>query len=647
MNDKSDKGNLSRRHLLQVGTSLTCVATAGCMGLGGDDGETNEAAPSVTRTETTEGTSPSTRTPGESDIREHTFAARVDYWAWFPKERSLWSRSVDPYDFQADDGRWLAGPTADGGVFCRVENDAPPGNAGVYFDIGPIGKVGSLTIDAETVRSDGTGDQQLLYAIYFDSDGDDEYFQWDPHEDRERFDGLGNDLETLGGFPSDEGGTIEDDTELDLVPPSEDDLVTFGEVKRGVREGIDPLTPAAIQVSVMGSGDGNVEDAIVHDVRIEVPEVAADGSWPMFSHDRLNSGHDPVSSGPTDGVEPRWEFETDAAVRSSPAVVEGTVYVGSDDGHVYAIDAATGEQQWAYRTGGAVVSSPAVFDHVVYVGSNDHHLHAVSAETGEKLWSFETGGSVRSPSTVQTGFRELEYADVVGFGSDDGSVYHLNAVTGEELGTVDTDGPVVAAPAMLRNGRGYWESAFGSTDGTAYYWSPRYDRYDDEEKENFTATAEVGSPIHASMSITDVDSEDVWYRAEDAGELHKRILNRGNMETIWRFDADGRIRTTPVLANELVYVGSHDGNIYGIDRESGARRWAFGTGGRVDSSPAVADGSLYVGSADQQVYALDADAGDRLWAFESGDAVVSSPAVVDGTVYIGSTDGTVYALAEP
>lgn len=647
MSEHSEPGDLSRRHLLEVGVSLTGVATAGCMGLGGGDEDADEAVPSTTRTETTEETPTSTRTLGDTDIEDYTFAAKVDYWAWFPAEPSLWSRSEDPYDFRADEGRWLAGPTEDDSVVCRVENDPPPGNAGIYLDIGPIGKVDRLTIDAETVRSDGSDDPQLLYAIYFDSDGDGGYFRWEPHEDRERFVGLGNDLKALGTFSTGEGFRIDDDTELDLVPPTEEDLVTFGDLKRGVRDAFTPLTEAAIQVSVMGSGEGNVEEAIVHDVEIGAADVTADGSWPMFSHDRLNSGQDPVSSGPTAGVEPRWAFATDGAVRSSPAVVEGTVYVGSDDGQVYAIDAATGEQEWAYRTGGAVRSSPAVFDHVVYVGSDDHHLHAVSVATGEGLWTYETGGDVRSPPTVQTGFRELGFADVVGFGSDDASAYHLNAVTGEELGTVDTGGPVRTAPAMHRNRRGYWESAFASLDGIAYYWSPREDRYDDESEENYTATVEIGSPIHAPMSITGDDSEDVWYRADDGGELHKRIFNKGTNRTAWKFDVDGEIRTTPVLGEELVYVGSHDGNVYAVDRQSGDRRWAFETSGRVDSSPAVADGGLYVGSADGNVYGLDAETGDRLWAFKSGKAVISSPAVVDGTVYVGSTDGTVYALAEP
>ena len=54
---------------------------------------------------------------------------------------------------------------------------------------------------------------------------------------------------------------------------------------------------------------------------------------------------------------------------SSPAVANGVVYVGSNDGNVYALNASTGAMLWSYTTGGGVYSSPAVANGVVYVGS--------------------------------------------------------------------------------------------------------------------------------------------------------------------------------------------------------------------------------------------------------------------------------------
>jgi outer membrane protein assembly factor BamB len=77
-------------------------------------------------------------------------------------------------------------------------------------------------------------------------------------------------------------------------------------------------------------------------------------------------------------------------VTSSPAVANGVVYVGSDDGDFYAFDAKTGAALWSAATGGAVESSPAVANGVVYVGSDDASLYA-----------FAPNGQIVTPSAVR------------------------------------------------------------------------------------------------------------------------------------------------------------------------------------------------------------------------------------------------------
>ncbi len=71
---------------------------------------------------------------------------------------------------------------------------------------------------------------------------------------------------------------------------------------------------------------------------------------------------------------------------SSPAIAYDKVYIGSNNGNLYAIDTKTGTQAWSYKTDGSIYSSPTVADGVVYVGSNDGNIYAVNAQTGDKLW---------------------------------------------------------------------------------------------------------------------------------------------------------------------------------------------------------------------------------------------------------------------
>ena len=78
-----------------------------------------------------------------------------------------------------------------------------------------------------------------------------------------------------------------------------------------------------------------------------------------------------------------WEFETGNAVLSSPAIgSNGTVYVGSWDNKLYAINGKSGVKLWEFKTGNIVSSSPAIgSDGTVYVGSYDNKLYAIKTDS--------------------------------------------------------------------------------------------------------------------------------------------------------------------------------------------------------------------------------------------------------------------------
>ena len=82
-----------------------------------------------------------------------------------------------------------------------------------------------------------------------------------------------------------------------------------------------------------------------------------------------------------------WEFETGDQVDSSPAIgSDGTVYVGSFDKKLYAINGKSGVKLWEFKMGHGS-SSPAIgSDGTVYVGSFDKKLYAINGKSGVKLW---------------------------------------------------------------------------------------------------------------------------------------------------------------------------------------------------------------------------------------------------------------------
>ena len=95
-----------------------------------------------------------------------------------------------------------------------------------------------------------------------------------------------------------------------------------------------------------------------------------------------------------------WRYHANGKLFSTPAVDDdGTVYVGSQDDHLYAI-APDGRLRWSFRTGDDVDSSPVLADSgQIYFGSDDHRLYCVSRD-GEARWSTDLEGFIRAPAAM-------------------------------------------------------------------------------------------------------------------------------------------------------------------------------------------------------------------------------------------------------
>lgn len=117
----------------------------------------------------------------------------------------------------------------------------------------------------------------------------------------------------------------------------------------------------------------------------------------------------------------RWEAEhKDSWIVSSPAVVDGNVYVGSSDAKFFeALELETGRSLWRTPLKGNVFSSPAVAGTLVVFGGWDGAVHALDRASGSVRWSFATGAEIQSSPVIDNG--------VVYVGSDDGFVYALGA----------------------------------------------------------------------------------------------------------------------------------------------------------------------------------------------------------------------------
>ena len=136
---------------------------------------------------------------------------------------------------------------------------------------------------------------------------------------------------------------------------------------------------------------------------------------------------------------PRWKLLTHGPVNSTPTLVNDVLYIGSQDNYLYALDAMTGAVKWRYLTGDAVYSSPAVVDGVVYVASGDGYLYTLNAATGAPYWRAPLGELIGSSGEV----------------SATGYVVTQPAVTGDSVTVIDNTQFVVRS-FNRSNGAARW-----------------------------------------------------------------------------------------------------------------------------------------------------------------------------------------------
>lgn len=387
-------------------------------------------------------------------------------------------------------------------------------------------------------------------------------------------DGGGGTRETVGTDGLSHEGTI-------TGFPNEDFNVQVA-ATRTIDDGDDVDTEA------VGVSDSNrvevVDDTLsrtgVRDIggQMQFSTVAADGQRVFIGGLRST-----VAAVPKTAMldETAWAYDRAGSLSdSSPTVNNGTVYLGSGGGVVYALDAgtddATGSVDWTYPDteeagDSAITSSPVVSGQTVYVGANDGTVRALDTATGTLKWTVDAGGPVYSRPAV-------------------GNQHVFVTTAGGTLVAIDTASESVA-------------------------W-----------------TDDTGTPFGSAGPA--VDSGTVYVAADDISAFDSTGTS------LWTASAyGGTAGGTPVVDNGVLYVGSADGQVYALDAGTGSSKWTGDVGGAVAATPASVDGRILVSSLAGDVAFLDSEYGIQR-ATETLPGASRSKPVVDGsTVYVGFDDG--------
>jgi outer membrane protein assembly factor BamB len=390
-----------------------------------------------------------------------------------------------------------------------------------------------------------------------------------------------------------------------------------------------------------------------------------------------------------------WKYQTGGKIFSSPLIYRELLLFGSEDGHLFALHAATGKLAWKFKTDGPVHGSPAVQGDKVFFTSWDGNLYAVNVTTGRLLWKFGSRGEKKAGAKGLWGMKPAtEYmddpfdfflsspatdssADLVYFGSGDGNLYALSMTDGKMQWRFPTEGIIHTSPVLSNN-----TLYFGSWDRYLYALDSR------TGKERWKFRTQADTAIHLLEGIQAsplVYGGHVYFGARD-GYFYS--LDTASGQLTWKYSANNSwILTTAAAKDNIVYTGTSDTYLLlALDASTGKERFRATANGYVYSSPLIDVNTIYFGDFTGQLLAVDCLSGEILDRYEtSGRAryadsilnkgkldfaymtrgmdlayytttvvgmhklykmgsILCRPVISNGVIYFGSADGGFYAV---
>lgn len=378
----------------------------------------------------------------------------------------------------------------------------------------------------------------------------------------------------------------------------------------------------------------------------------------------------------------KWAFGFPLGVSAfgQPSVAGGRVFVGSDIGYVYALDAKTGCVYWSYQAK-AAVRTAIVFGragnsprNAVYFGDMQANAYALDADSGALMWTRRVedhfSARITAAPTLYAGRLYVPVSTSEGFSASTaeypcctfrGSVAALNAATGEQVWKTYT----IAEPKPTKkNSAG--TQLYGPS-GVAVWNSPTVDV---KRKVLYFGTGDSATEPapETSDSILAVDLETGKVRWSFQAEPNDATLGGcfGNAKSEacpehpgpdWDFGASPVLKTL-AGGRDILIAPNKSGIVFALDPDrKGAVIWKTNL---AESANKRATNLVWGGAADQQNFyaglatgslaAIQFATGEKLWTAHlaapgSRASYVAANTAIPGAVFIGGTDGKIHAVA--
>lgn len=387
---------------------------------------------------------------------------------------------------------------------------------------------------------------------------------------------------------------------------------------------------------------------------------AQPGDWTQF---RLNSQHDATLPG---NLRASWRVQTDGRYSSSPAVAGDTVYIGNNNGTLYALDVRTGRERWRYHVAVALMSNPLLWNglvivgegnqqwvwgdayHKIIVGTKDNALFAVDAASGRLRWRLNLAGT-GMPTGAIAGGTLIQHNGA-------GLLTLIDPESGGVRYTLDLrSGANMSAILPLANGRFATSGAFENrveqrkANNGALIWSRRFPEYYWGFADCPFATD--GRALFCDYVGPPRGTSTVYHAGRIAVE-HAIALSIGDGHVEWDTPLESgpvpvwNRAAIPLIVGDTLYVGAANSPfVHAVRTGDGTVRWHVRVRGPVKSGIARKDGVLYFGDLAGYLWAVGMKTGNVIGTMNAHTQFnVGSPVIVGNSLILGSNTGAVMAV---
>lgn len=330
---------------------------------------------------------------------------------------------------------------------------------------------------------------------------------------------------------------------------------------------------------------------------------------------------------------------------------------------------ANPKKKWEFVSKDGWVGTCAIVGDHVYAPALHGYLHCLDLETGKELWKYRSIEST-DPKKFAPGFKAapLVSESAVFVGDEDGILHAVDRTNGEGLWKSAADAEVAGVASygdqiLMASHDAFLYSL--KPDGTENWKFETNDRINGSPAvvEHFTFVSGCDShlrvidlksgeevrnvPLESQLIASPAVVDEILYVGSHGGDVAAINWKTGEIKWQYRGERDLPYFASAAVSRDIVLIGGHDKLMHAINRENGESLWTFATKARIESSAAVVDERVFFGSGDKNIYGLSIADGSEVWKFNAGKAISAGIAIGEGCLVVGEddTNGKLYCFA--